>query len=245
MERIYRTGPLPVRKESKMVYAGIDLHKTQFTVCVKWRGGETFEKYATTKEGHGDFLKKAASWQKAGQEVRAAVESTGNRRYFKSRMEEAGIGVVVINTLKFKVVNESVKKTDKHDVATIREFLEKDMLPESRLCGKTSEELRRLLKARTTLVRAEVVMKNQIHALLTAEGMEDGKASLQSTRGRKRVLDALRERENGLVAQPLFTTIEDLEKSVKGIEEELRKLARGDRMVQLLMTIPGCGEIYS
>jgi hypothetical protein len=30
--------------------------------------------------------------------------------------------------------------------------------------------MRRLLKARTTLVRAEVVMKNQIRALLTAEG---------------------------------------------------------------------------
>jgi hypothetical protein len=41
---------------------------------------------------------------------------------------------------------------------------------------------RRLLKARTTLVRAEVVMKNQIHALLSAEGMQDEKASLQSKR---------------------------------------------------------------
>lgn len=28
----------------------------------------------------------------------------------------------VINTLKFKVVNESVKKTDRHDAATIAEF---------------------------------------------------------------------------------------------------------------------------
>jgi transposase len=55
-------------------------------------------------------------------------------------MEAAGIGVKVINTLKFKVVNESVKKTDKHDAATIAEFLEKDMLPESCLCSRESEE---------------------------------------------------------------------------------------------------------
>jgi transposase len=106
---------------------------------------------------------------------------------FKNRMEAAGIGVVVINTLKFKVINESVKKTDKHDAATIAEFPEKDMLPESRLYSRTSEQLRRLLKARTTLVWAEAVMKNQIHALLTAEGIEDAKASLQSKRGRQRV----------------------------------------------------------
>jgi flagellar biosynthesis chaperone FliJ len=76
------------------------------------------------------------------------------------------------------------------------------MLPESRLCGRMSEQMRRLLKARSMLVRVEVGIKNQIHALLTAEGMEDKKASLQSKRGRRKVPDTLKERENGLVAQP-------------------------------------------
>jgi hypothetical protein len=38
--------------------------------------------------------------------------------------------------VKFKVVNESVKKTDKHDSRTLAEFLEKDMLPESILCSQ-------------------------------------------------------------------------------------------------------------
>jgi transposase len=91
-----------------------------------------------------------------------------------------------------------VKKTDKHDAATITEFLEKDMLPESFLHGRESEQLRRLLKARTTLARAEVVMKNQIHALMTAEGLEDKKASLQSKKG----AGHLNKRESGLVVQP-------------------------------------------
>jgi hypothetical protein len=67
-----------------------------------------------------------------GEAVRVGVESTGNTRYFKGRMESAGVGVTVINTLKFKVVNESV---------TIAEFLKKDMLPESRLCSEESEQL--------------------------------------------------------------------------------------------------------
>jgi transposase len=167
----------------KMANVGVDLHKTQFTVCVRGRGGEKFQKYPTTNEGYQECLKKAASWQKAGHEVGVEVESTGNTRYFKGRMEAAGVKVVVINTLKFKVVNESVKKTDKHDAATIAEFLEKDMLPESRLCGKTSEELRRLVKSRTTLVCAE----KEPDTRATGEGV---KASLQSKRGRKQVLDA-------------------------------------------------------
>jgi transposase len=225
-----------------MVNVGIDLHKTQFTVCVRGRHGDEFAQYPTTDTGYQEFLHHASLWQQSGQEVRVGVESTGNTRYFKSRMEAVGIGVTVINPLKFKVVNESVKKTDKHDAATIAEFLAKDMLPESRLCSRTSEQIRRLLKARTTLVRAAVVMKNQIHALLTAEGMEDTKGSLQSKRGRKRVLATLQERENGLVAQPLLETIDRLDENVKSIEAQIRTLVAGDRMVALLLTIPGCGE---
>jgi transposase len=124
-------------------------------------------------------------------------------------------------------MNGSVKKTDKHDAATTVEFLEKDILPESELCGRVSGQLRRLLKARTTLVRARVVMKNQIHALLTAEGIKDAKASSQSKRGRQRVLDTLKEREDGLVVRPLFETIERLEEKVKRIEEELGERRRG------------------
>ena len=230
-----------------MVNIGIDLHKTQFTVCVRSREKgkveNVFSVYPTTAEGYAAFLKEVAVWQKAGELIRVGVESTGNTRYFKNQMENAGIVVTVINTLKLKVVTESVKKTDKHDAATIAEFLEKDMLPQSQLCSRESEQFKYLLKARTTLVRSQVVMKNQIHSMLTSLGMEDLKGSLQSKIGRQRVLDALKQCKNGLVAQPLFETIERLEESVNSIEKELRTLAEGDRMVELLLSIPGCGEI--
>jgi len=245
MEQIYRTGPFAeTKREGKMVNIGIDLHKTQFTICVRSGGGNKFGTYPTTDEGYAAFLKKTSEWQKDGEEVRVGVESTGNTRYFKGRMEAAGIGVTVINTNKLKVVTESVKKTDKHDAATIAEFLEKDMLPESQLCSHESEQLRRLLKVRTTLIKTIVVMKNQIHALLTAEGMADVKpGTLQSKKGRQRVLNALNQCKNGLVAQPLFEMIGQLDENVKTVERQLRDLMADDRMVALLMTIPGCGEI--
>jgi transposase len=226
-----------------MVNVGIDLHKTQFTICVRGRNGNEFEKYPATAFGYETFLKKVSKWQKAGNEVRVGVESTGNTRYFRDILEEAGVKVTVINTLKLKVVTESVKKTDKHDAATIAEFLEKDMLPEARLCSRESEKLRRLLKARTTLVRAQVVIKNQIHGLLTAEGFEDKRGSLQSKKGRQQALGTLNQCENGLEAQTLIETIEQLALSVKEIEKRLEVLTEEDRVVQLLMSIPGCGKI--
>ncbi|MDR0230565.1 MAG: IS110 family transposase [Dysgonamonadaceae bacterium] len=226
-----------------MVNVGIDLHKTQFTICVRTKSGNKFEKYPTTPEGIETFLKEVAAWQKGGKKVLAGVESTGNTRYFRDRLEEAGVKVTVINTLKLKVVTESVKKTDKHDAATIAEFLEKDMLPEARLCSRESEKLRRLIKARTTLVRAQVVMKNQIHGLLTAEGMEDVRGSLQSKKGRQQTLNALNQCKNGFEAQTLVETIEELDKNIKNIEKDLVRNTEGDRVVELLKSIPGCGDV--
>jgi transposase len=224
------------------INVGVDLHKSQFTVFVR-RAEGTQGQYATTEEGFQQFLSVLRSIRKRNDHVKIGVESTGNTRYFKNRMEKEGIEVRVINTLKFKVVNESVKKTDRHDAATIAEFLEKDMLPEARLCSETSEQLRRLIKVRTTLIRTIVTVKNQIHGLLTGMGMQDSKASLQSKRGRQKILDTLAGADNGLVVQPLFETIDRLEENVKIIERELEVLTANDRAVELLQTIPGCGPV--
>ena len=64
-----------------MVNAGIDLHKTQFTVCVRRQEGKKesndFYKYPTTEEGYTAFLKQASVWQECGEEVRVAIEDAG------------------------------------------------------------------------------------------------------------------------------------------------------------------------
>lgn len=222
-------------------HIGIDLHKTQFTAYFLQTG--KYREYATTETGYRSFLLDVDQLRIKNSKVMVGVESTGNTRYFKNYLELANIEVKVINTLKFKVVNESVKKTDRHDACTIAEFLSKDMLPEARLCSERSEEIRRLLKVRKTLVNTSVTVKNQIHGLLVGLGMEDTKSSLQSKRGRQTVLSALAKTVNGLVVQPLFETIDKLNEQVKKIEKEIEKITAGDKAVELLQTIPGCGPI--
>lgn len=228
------------------VSVGVDLHKGQFTVY--WRGEEKgagfFKRYGTSELGYGEFEQHLKMVVEDGQEVRVAVESTGNTRYFKRRVEAVGIPVAVINTMKFKVVTESVKKTDRHDAATIAEFLEKDMLPEARLCSVESEELRRILKTRTVLVRSVVAVKNQVHGLLLSLGIEAKKGSLQSQEGRRRVLDVLAEQgPAGQAVEPLLETIDRLGGEVKKLERILTEKVREDRVVELLQTIPGAGII--
>lgn len=232
-------------------FIGVDLHKTQFTVHVRTEEGseslDQIRQHPTTPDGYAEFLARIGRYKATGSEVKIGVESTGNTRFFKNRVEKAGAEVTVINTLKFKVINESAKKTDRHDASTISEFLSKDMLLESYLCGKETENIRRLLKSRERLVRSAVGQKNEIHALLVSLGLPDELRSLQSKKGRRRILDAL-ESNNDCVLEAqsvklMFEIIERIEESVKMIEKQLVELTKEDEMVSRLLTICGCGKI--
>ncbi|POQ98344.1 hypothetical protein AU468_13380 [Alkalispirochaeta sphaeroplastigenens] len=195
----HRTLAQTGTRRFEMVNVGIDLHKSQFTVF--WRqdnGNDVFERYATSEDGYRRFEVALKAVQDRGEAVRAAVESTGNTRYFKNRIERCGVPVRVVNTAKFKVVTESVKKTDRHDAATLAEFLENDMLPVARLCSPESEELRRVLKTRTALVRTIVTVKNQMHGLLTCLGITTKRGELQSKRERRRRSGRLPTTSNGM-----------------------------------------------
>lgn len=228
---------------------GVDLHKTQMTVCMLREHHEEVNRsvYPTNAQGYADLLGELVSCEERGDVVSIAVESTGNARYFKNQMERAGFPVTVVNTLKFKVVNESVKKTDHHDALTLAEFLEKQMLPESRLCSQESEDIRRVLKTRTALVRTVVTVKNQVHGLLLGYGIETKRAALQSKRERQRILNGLEDHDDyGLAAKavkPLLETIDTLSAEVKRLTEVLEKMVCEDEDVRLLMTIPGVGLI--
>jgi len=224
----------------------VDLHKKQFTVYwgIEGRADGRFAIHRTDDEGYEVFERELGDVVRRGHAVKVAVESTGNTRYFKNRIEAVGVPVVVVNTLKFKVVNESVKKTDRHDASTLAEFLEKDMLPEARLCSQASEELRRLVKTRKALVETMVVVKNQIHGLLLSFGIESKKGQLQSKKERRRVQDVLAAQQlAGAAVDPLFETIDRLAEQVKALEKVLEEKVAGDRVVELIRTIPGAGLI--
>jgi len=228
---------------------GVDLHKTQFTVCClsEDRRIQKTEVYATTDQGYKAFITRMSQWEQKGYDITAAVESTGNTRYFRNRLNEAGIEVKIVNTSRFKVVNESVKKTDRHDAQTLAEFLEKDMLPESVICSQASEDIRRVLKSRSVLVKALVSLKNQVHGLLLGYGIETKRGQLQSKKERQRILCGLEDhRSYGNAARavkPLLSTIDQIASEVKEIERVLSDLVSCDEDVALLTSIPGVGLI--
>ena len=228
------------------IFVGVDLHKTQFTTCVlnEDRILDSGTKYEMDGNGVRDFVSNMQLLSDAynSKPVSLAIESTANSRYFKELMEKKGFEVTVVNTLRFKVINLSTKKTDKNDAQTLAEFLSRGLLPQSHLCSAQSEGLRRILKSRTLMVQSAVALKNQAHAVLLAYGKITKTAQFQSVKGRARILKTL-PKEVGAVVGSIFETLDSVEDQKKNLEKQLKKITEKDPVVNLLMTIPGIGVV--
>src|SRR5580658_8163041 len=125
-------------------FIGIDLHRNRFTCCIRLENERT---YVTEwgLEDLGKFVKKL----RASDEI--AVEITGNTRLFHDAVAERVARVVVVNTNQFKVIRQSVKKTDLNDARTLALYLSKNMLPEVRMKDKEHAQLASLTQTRDTL----------------------------------------------------------------------------------------------
>ena len=101
MESIHRTGAVFNNNwsHSMKMSIGVDLHKSQFTVCFLSEDRKVKESgiYPTNKSGYESFLSRIDDYLDEGFDVQAAVESTGNARYFRNKLLLAGIAVTVVN----------------------------------------------------------------------------------------------------------------------------------------------------
>ena len=235
------------KTETGRLCVGVDLHKTQFTVCALSEDGEYLleKKYPTKEEGYREFTSEMHNREEQGYSIELAVETTGNARFFKNRMEKEGFVVKVVNTNRFKVITTSTKKTDANDAATLAYYLMKEMLPEAHLCSQTSEEIRRLLKTRSVLVQSMVKIKNQIHGMMLGYGIETTAAQFQSKRKRQELINDLADHNysdyTASSLKVMLKILDDLSAEIKDIEKHLEEMVERNEDVELLMTIPGIG----
>lgn len=235
--------------EISRLCVGVDLHKTQFTVCALIEDGEVLlqEMYLTNEEGYRAFIEEMHKEEENGYTIEVAVETTGNARFFKNQMEKEYFVVKVVNTNKFKVITMSTKKTDMNDAATLAYYLMKEMLPEAHLCSQTSEEIRRMLKTRSILVSSTVKIKNQIHGMMLGYGIETKAAQFQSKRKRQELINDLANHYfSDFTASSLkvmLDILDNLLEEIKKVENQIADMVKENEDVELLKTIPGVGPI--
>lgn len=204
-----------------MRHIGVDLHKTNFVVCVLEADDTTrTETYPLSADGLARFT------QQLGAEDEVAVEATQNMYFFYDRVRPAVARVAVVDTYRFQVIARSKKKTDKADAAALARFLKLDWLPEVVVPSAPVRALRQLLEARETLVATRTKLKNMAHAVFSRNGVCLTRAAFASQVSRARL--AKREdlpAHDLLIWRVALRQIEELNQEIATLEAEI--IARG------------------
>ena len=211
-------------------YPGVDLHRTQFVVCTRWENGEQ----EIQQWRIGELPKFVEQLRKEDQ---IAVEAMGTTARFYDAVVNRVSRVVVVNPHQFKVISESVKKTDRHDAQALALYLEKDLLPEVRMKPKQNRELMHLAETRDLLVKQRSALKGKINM----QGIELKREALSSKIALARVLALPVSGMVQLELRVLVGQIRTLSESIAELEERLEEEGQQLAGYENLTSIKGIG----
>ena len=216
-------------------YLGVDLHWDSFLVCVRDEGEVRMQRWSL------DQVQEFAGTLRPQDEL--AVEATGNTRWFCQQVAARVRRIVVVNPQQFRVISESVNKTDRRDAALLAEYLEKDLLPEVRRKSALESELAQMAQARDQLVKMRSMLKNQLHGLFASYGVALPKKALASHRQRT----ALHGRSLSPLAdvqqRVLLGQIEAFDAGIAELERALTEAARSLPGYAHLISVKGIGPL--
>ena len=219
-------------------YIGIDLHRNQFTCCVRLESGRTYLSHWRL-EDLPRFVKKL----RPADEV--AVEITGNTRLFYDAVASHVARVFVVDSNQFRVISRSVKKTDANDARLLALYLSKGLLPEVRMKSKQQARLASLTQTRDTLVKQRSALKNKINNLLSARGLNLPKEALSSEKRLAEILSLPFDEMVLLELRVIADQIRSLNKSIAQLEEAIAEASSELEGHASLTSIKGIGTITS
>src|ERR671911_1006024 len=222
-----------------MQYVGIDWAYRRAAWCAKQSDGTIFgEGFVPADE---DGLARLVIG--LGSEVRACVEMMSGAVWVRDRLAEAGWEVEVADARKVKSVAPLACKTDRVDARVLAELCRRELVPALWIPSLDERAMRERLKRRLHLVRLRTSAKNRVFGLLTQWGLRIQLERLRRGDAMELLADrGVPEVWRRSIAEAL-AVIELLDERVAPLERELVPLARADRRVQLLDTIPGIGPV--
>jgi transposase len=215
-------------------YLGIDLHRNRFTCCIRLENGRTY-----LTEWALEHLARFVNKLRPSDEI--AVEITSNTRLFYEAVRPHVGRVVVVDTNQFRVISQSVKKTDPNDARLLSLYLAKDMLPEVRMKDKQQAHLASLTQTRDTLVKQRSALKNKINNILSARGLNLAKEALSSEKKLAEVLSLPFDELVQVELRVIVAQIRTLNQSIGELEQVIAEASSELEGHTSLTSIKGIG----
>ena len=221
-----------------MAYIGVDLHSDNFRVCwLEETKRPRYQTYTLTESGLTNFIERLSS------DDEIAVEAMGNSSWFYDQVSSIVARVIVVNPREFKIITQSVKKTDTNDAHRLAFHLMKGMLPSTRIKSAVHYTTATLVHGRQLLIKQRTALINAIHGQFIRQGIRLGRRQLTSPK-QLRLLDlALFDASTQRLLEIYREQIFGLNRDLKSIEDEITAIASGIEGYEGLLSITGIGPL--
>lgn len=220
-----------------MRYVGLDVHKSQSTVCVLDQGGRKL----FTRTIHGPWSKVLAEVKKVKRPFAVCFEASTGYGYLYDRLAEVARRVVVAHPGQLRLIFRAKRKNDRVDAHKLATLLLLNAVPPVHVPDQDVRAWRAMIEHRQRQVAERTRIKNTLRALLRSHGIAAPRG-LWSRRGLlwleelalPHILDAVRRDD-------LLERLQSIDRSISRVEKVLNALGRQHPGVQLLRSIPGVG----
>src|SRR6266487_4365610 len=227
-----------------MLSVGLDLHK-------KYSQLEVIDEAGVRRAGArlpNELDQVAGFFRSLGEPCRVVLEAGWNWGSMYDWLEriENVVEVQLAHPYGVRAIAAAQVKTDRIDARMLGQLLRVGLIPQAYIPGRETRQLREAVRQRLFLVRVRTMLKNRIHALLDRHHVVPPPASdMFGKRGR----NYLSKVELAGCAQDLLRQdlrlLELLNLEIRQAEALLAQTLKGDRRVDLLLTIPGLGRLLA
>ena len=197
---------------------------------------DNFE-FAMSTEGYGNFASRIPK------ETRIAFEASGSAYVVNNTLRKLGYSdITVAHPKELSWIVKSKKKNDRVDSLKLAKLHLVNMLPESHLLNEDERIFRDLLIQRVKLSSEISSVKNSIIGYLKREGLYSSLPESNdsfSERRRKAIKEIRFSNQKDLVLKTMLDRLEFFERQKEPLDGEIKKIAKNNEDVRLLMTIPG------
>ncbi len=176
--------------------------------------------------------------------VRVGIEATGHTRWFERMLGELGQELWIGDAAQIRASVVRKQKTDARDAVHLLDLLLSDRFPRIWRPSLEERDLRQLVWHRQKLVWMRIAVGNQLHALAMGEGV-CRKKKLFTKKGRVELEGLKLGPWASYRRQELLTMLDQLDASMKELDQAVAEQAEQNRSAMLLMTHPGVGPVTS
>lgn len=219
------------------MYVGIDVHKDFCQACFLDAKGKVVKEsvFQNTEDG----LQKLA---KAVRRSKVVFEASSSAFRIFDVLSQV-CDVKVAHPLKVKAIASARIKTDKIDAHILAQLLRADLIPESYIPSREQRQVRIIVRHRVALGRTATRIKNQIHSILTREGIKTPYKNAFSKKGIEFLKNVNLEEMHRISLNSLLAILDSIEEQLKDTKERVEEIASKDTCATLLATHIGVGHL--